>query len=227
MQDQSKEEHPRQTEPSAHDANLATRRRIMQAAGAMGLSGTVLGGLLGAAAPAKAAGFDPKKYAGTKLSILMIGGEGDERALADLLPQFEAETGMKLEISAPALGPLIEKTVQVLKADSPSFDLVNYLGFLTTQQVGGGYFQRLNDYIDNAEETPPDWDFPDFIPAAVYNVGRYDLKTHKKGGNDIYGIPSLHSGSVIYFYRKDLFDAAGLQARQDVGRIQGRSSKTA
>ena len=30
-------------------------------------------------------------------------------------------------------------------------------------------------------------------------------------GNDVYGIPGLHSGSVIYFYRKDLFDAAGLK----------------
>ena len=58
--------------------------------------------------------------------------------------------------------------------------------------------------------TPADWDFGDFIPAAVQNVGRYNLKTHTKGGNDIYGIPGLHSGSVIYFYRKDLFDAAGL-----------------
>jgi len=187
------------------------RRRLMQAAGAVGFSGTVLGGLLGAAAPARAAAFDPKKYAGTRLSILMIGGEGDERALADLLPQFEAETGIKLEISAPAIGPLIEKTVQVLKADSPSFDLVNYLGFLTTQQVGGGYFDRLNDLIDNPAETPADWDFKDFIPATVDNVGRFDLKAHKKGGNDIYGIPGLHSGSVIYFYRKDLFEKAGLQ----------------
>ena len=196
--------------PDAAASAEMTRRRIVQTAGAFGLSGTVLGGLLTAATPAMAA-FDPKKYAGTKLSLLMIGGEGDERALNDLLPQFEAETGMKLEISAPAIGPLIEKTVQILKADSPSFDLVNYLGFLTTQQVGGGYFTKLNDFMENADETPRDWDFPDFIPGAVDNVGRYDLKAHKLGGNDIYGVPAMHSGSVIYFYRKDLFDAAGLK----------------
>jgi ABC-type glycerol-3-phosphate transport system substrate-binding protein len=183
-----------------------TRRQIVQSTAAAG----VLGGLVKSATPARAAGFDAKKYAGTKLSLLMIGGEGDERALAELLPEFEAETGMKLEIEAPAVGPLIEKTVQVLKADSCPFNLVNYLGFLTTQQVGGGYFDRLNDYIENPAETPADWDFADFIPAAVQNVGRYNLKTHTKGGPDIYGIPGLHSGSVIYFYRKDLFDAAGL-----------------
>jgi multiple sugar transport system substrate-binding protein len=211
MSDNEKRLHAQAATSSTETASGLTRRRLMQTAAAGGLAGTVLGGLMSATRPARAAGYDPKKYAGTKLSLLMIGGEGNERALNDLLPQFEEETGMKLEVSAPALGPLIEKTVQVLKADSPSFDLVNYLGFLTTQQVGGGYFTRLNDFIDNAEETPPDWDFADFIPGAVENVGRYDLKSHKKGGPDIYGIPALHSGSVIYFYRKDLFDAAGLK----------------
>ena len=101
-----------------------SRRHVLQSAGAIGMANTVLSGLLGVARPAQAAAYDPKKYAGTKLNILMIGDENDERALADLLPQFEAETGMKLEITAPALGPLIEKTVQILKADKPSFDLV-------------------------------------------------------------------------------------------------------
>ena len=44
------------------------------------------------------------------------------------------------------------------------------------------------------------------------NVGIFDMKTGTVGqGSDIYGIPGLHSGSVIYFYRKDLFDAAGLK----------------
>ncbi len=30
-------------------------------------------------------------------------------------------------------------------------------------------------------------------------------------GDQLFGVPGLHSGSVIYFYRKDLFDAAGLK----------------
>ena len=118
---------------------------------------------------------------GTKLNILMTGDENDHRALGDLLPQLEAETGIKLEITSPALGALIEKTLQNLKADKSSFDLIEYLGFLTTQQVGGGYFEQLNKYIDDANETPPDWDFKDFIPAAMKNVGYYDMKAGAVG----------------------------------------------
>lgn len=189
-----------------------SRRRILQGAGAVGLSGTMMGALLGQTRPAAAAGYDPKRYAGTKLSILMTGDENDHRALGDLLPQLEAETGIKLEITSPALGALIEKTLQNLKADRSNFELVEYLGFLTTQQVGGGYFEQLNAYIDDPNQTPPDWDFKDFIPGALHNVGIYDKKAHTLGqGSDVYGIPGLHSGSVIYFYRKDLFDAAGLK----------------
>ena len=210
---------------SAHAASAhgVSRRALMQNAGAFGLAGALAGGYSGTAA---AAGYDPKKYAGTKLNILMTGDENDHRALGDLLPQLEAETGIKLEITSPALGALIEKTLQNLKADKSSFDLIEYLGFLTTQQVGGGYFEQLNPYIDNASETPPDWDFKDFIPAAMKNVGYYDMKAGAVGqGSDVYGIPALHSGSVIYFYRKDLFDAAGLKPAKTWDEFKAAAQK--
>src|SRR5262249_15858804 len=119
-----------------------SRRRAMQIAGAIGLSGTAFGRLL-APRPAAAAGYDPMKYNGTERNMLLV-PEGEARVMADLMPQFEAETGMKLNITAPAIRPLIEKTLKNLKADRSAFELINYLGFLTTQQVGGGYFEQLN-----------------------------------------------------------------------------------
>src|ERR1700677_1520446 len=155
--------------------NGLSRRALIRNAGAFGVVGALMSAYAGNAA---AAGYDPKKYAGTKLNILMTGDENDPRALGDLLPDLAAETGIKLEITSPALGALIEKTLQNLKADKSSFELIEYLGFLTTQQVGGGYFEQLNKYIDDANETPPDWDFKDFIPNALSNVGIYDIKAH-------------------------------------------------
>lgn len=190
------------------------RRQLMQRVALAGLSTAAFGGgVLGTAFDrAVAAGYDPKKYAGTKLNILMTGDENDHRALGDLLDKLKEETGIELEITSPALGPLIEKTLQNLKADKSSFELIEYLGFLTTQQVGAGYYEQLNQYIDDPNQTPPDWDVKDFLPPAMANVGIFDMASQQVGvGNAIYGIPGLHSGSVIYFYRKDLFDAAGLK----------------
>lgn len=212
------------------DANARTsvslsRRRVLQGSAALGMTsatGLIRPGLRSA----QAANFDPKKYAGTELNILMTGDENDHRALADLLPQLESETGIKLKITSPALGPLIEKTLQNLKDTRSSFELIEYLGFLTTQQVGGGYYEQLNAYVDNPAETPPEWDFHDLLPPAMKNVGIYDLKNHALGqGSDVYGIAGMHSGSVIYFYRKDLFDAAGLKPAKTWDEFRAAAQK--
>jgi multiple sugar transport system substrate-binding protein len=204
-----------------------SRRHLIRRAAGIGLLGTGFDRLMNVRwiDPAAAATYDPKKYAGTKISILMVGGEGEDRAIADLVPELEAETGIKLEIQAPALGALIEKTFQIVKSDHSPFELISYLGFLTTQLVGAGGFEQLNTYIDNPDETPPDWDFKDFIPAAVKNVGIYDLKTHTKSGSAIYGVPGLESTSCIYFYRKDLLDAAGLKPAQTWEEFNSNAQK--
>ena len=223
MNGKGQTDHP-QGESTVAEIGGVTRRELMQRASVLGLA-AAFGGF-GGAMPAFAADFDMKKYAGTKINILMTGDENDHRALADMLPKFVEETGMELEITSPALGALIEKTLQNLKAEQSSFELIEYLGFLTTQQVGGGYYEQLNAYIDNPEKTPPDWDIADIIPAAMKNVGIYDMATGTVGvGSDIYGIPGLHSGSVIYFYRKDLFDAAGLQPAKTWDEFKAAAQK--
>ncbi len=215
---------PEDGESAVAEVGGLTRRDLMQRASMLGLA-AAFGGL-GAPLPVFAADFDMKKYAGTKISLLMTGDENDHRVLADLMPQFVEETGMELEVTSPALGALVEKTLQNLKAERSSFDLINYLGFLTTQQVGGGYYDQLNPYIDDPSKTPPDWDIGDIIPGAMKNVGIFDLASGTLGeGKDIYGIPGLHSGSVIYFYRKDLFEAAGLQPAKTWDEFKAAAQK--
>ncbi len=224
MNDGEQTDRPQRGEDTVVEPCGLTRRDLMQRAGAIGLGAALasFGGVL----PLYAAGFDMKQFAGTKLNILMTGDENDHRALEDMLPKFTQETGMELKITSPALGPLIEKTLQNLKADRSSFELIEYLGFLTTQQVGAGHYEKLNPYIDNPQKTPPDWDVADIIPAAMKNVGIFDMASGRVGkGTDIYGIPGLHSGSVIYFYRKDLFDAAGLQPAKTWDEFKAAAQK--
>ncbi len=232
-------------------AGRISRRAFIRRATLLGLSGGTIAAVIAACAgggasssPAASAGatasgqatvapsasgaaaYDPMKYAGTKIRILMTGDENDHRALGEKVAQLKAETGIELEITSPALGPLIEKTLQVLKADKAEFEIINYLGFLTTQQVGGGYFEQLNPYIEDPAETDPEWDFEDFADSNLKNVGIYDLANQKLGeGSDVYGIPGLHSGSVVYFYRKDLFDAAGLQPAKTWDEFKAAAEK--
>ncbi len=197
-----------------------SRRDFVRRATILGLSGGAISALLAACGTSggstssggSSGSFDAKKYAGTQINILMTGDENDHRALGDKLTELQAETGIKVQITAPSLTPLINKTLENLKASKSDFELIEYLGFLTTQQVGAGYFEKLTPYLKDPTETPPDYDFTDLVKANLDNVGYYDISAHKLGsGSDIYGIPGLHSGSVIYYYRKDLFDQAGLK----------------
>ena len=77
-----------------------SRRHLIRRAAGIGLLGTGFDRLMNVRwiDPAAAATYDPKKYAGTKISILMVGGEGEDRAIADLVPELEAETGIKLSL---------------------------------------------------------------------------------------------------------------------------------
>jgi multiple sugar transport system substrate-binding protein len=218
---------PVDPEPQEASMGSLSRRTLLRRGAAIGFTAATAGSL---AAGARAGmrwstKFDPKKYAGTTISILMTGDENDHRALGDKLGELEHDTGIKVQITAPSLTPLINKTLQNLKAKRSDFELIEYLGFLATQQIGGGYFEKLNPYIANPNETPPGWDFKDFFPAAMRNVGLYNLKTHTLGTGSVYAIPGLHSGSVVYFYRKDLFDKAGLKPARTWGDFMNAAKK--
>jgi multiple sugar transport system substrate-binding protein len=83
------------------------------------------------------------------------------------------------------------------------------LGFTVTQMVGGGKFTPLNPYL---KKVPAGYDFPKDFPAGELEyVGYYDVAHQKFGGRTLYLIPGLHGGSVVMYYRKDLFKAAGLK----------------
>jgi multiple sugar transport system substrate-binding protein len=198
-----------------------SRRTFLARSAALGAAASMAGGLASAGrVAAQDAAYDPMKYAGTKLSILMTGSENDHRALADLLPQLKEETGIELEISALALDALIPKTAQELAAPQSAFELIEYLGFLTTGYMKNGSFLQLNEFKDDPSRTPADWDFDDFADANLNNVGIFDPATGMIGeGDKLFGIPGLHSGSVVYFYRTDLFEAAGLAAPTDWDQV--------
>ena len=135
---------------------------------------------------------------------------------------------MELEITSPALGALIEKTLQNLKAEHSSFDLIEYLGFLTTQQVGGGYFEQLKPISTMPSKTPPDWDFGDLIPAALKNVGIYDMATgdaRRRQGHLRHSWPPLRLGHLLL--PQGSVRRRRPAARQDLGRVQGGRAEAA
>jgi multiple sugar transport system substrate-binding protein len=183
---------------------------------------SLLGAALGLAALAPAASaqdasttpageFDLMKCAGQTVNIALVAGERDEMGLLDKEADIEAATGVNLEISTEALGDLLASNNQNLEAPESAVDIMHVLGFSVAQTVGADLFEPLNAYVEDPTKTPADYDFADFPAGQLEYTGYFDVANGQFGGDTLYLIPGIHSGSVLLFYRKDLLDAAGLQ----------------
>jgi len=166
----------------------------------------------GASAVAQDGEFDIARYAdaGCVVDILLVDGERDERGLLDKEAEIEAATGIDINVTTLALGDEVAAVDQNIRADESAFDIVDVLGFFAAGAVGSGLMERLNDYVADPSRTPADYDFEDFPPGVLAYQGYFDVENGQFGGDDLYLIPGIHSGSAILFYRQDLLEAAGI-----------------
>ncbi len=120
-------------------------------------------------------------------------------ALKPYLADFEAETGIKVNIEQHAYDSLRDKMMLEFAAGSGYFDIIylspGYLGEL----VENDYIQPLNEYMETL-----DFRREDFLPAAL-EISRYGT------GEEIWGFPYL-SDTTILLYREDLFEDTGERA---------------
>jgi multiple sugar transport system substrate-binding protein len=187
----------------------------------LGFSATAIGGMLAGAGKAEAA--TDRSFAGKTVSIL-VAAEGDEKGVQDKIPTIKKRYGIDVKMTALPVGPLNEKLSANVKAPTSSFDAIMVLGFTVSAFVGGGFFDPLNKYVRTA--APKGYDFPHDYPAGeLQYVGYYDVKHQRFGGNTLYLIPGLHGGSVVLFYRKDLFAKAGLRPPTSWGSYLAAAKK--
>jgi multiple sugar transport system substrate-binding protein len=166
------------------------------------------------AATTEAAAWTPPRYDGTKVALL-IAAEGDEKGAQDKVGEIKDRYGIDLEITALAIGPLLEKANQSINAPEGTFDVITVLGFSVSQMIGGDKFELLNPYLEDPAKTPPDYDFEDFPAGQLEYVGYYDIPNRQFGGENLYLLPGTHGGTAVTFYRTDLFEAAGIEVPQD------------
>lgn len=215
-------------------AGRISRRSFMRRATLLGLSGGTIAAVIAAcgggtatnapataapttgatAAPAtdapSAAAFDPMKYAGEKVRVALVDGERDEMGLKDKTEDIKATMGIDVELTTMALGALLESNNQNLRAPESAFDVLHVLGFSVAGTVGADLFQELTPWVEDPTRTPADYDLEDFPEGVREYTGYFDVAGGKFGGDKLYLIPGVHSGSCILFYRKDLLDAAGV-----------------
>jgi multiple sugar transport system substrate-binding protein len=118
--------------------------------------------------------------------------------IKELIPEFEKETGAKVEISQLAEDQLSDQYNVKLNAGTDEIDVLMYRPLQENKLfASNGYLADMTDMVEGDEK----WDWSDF------QAGPASLTTYE---DEVVGVPIITERTVLY-YRKDLLEAAGLE----------------
>ena len=123
-------------------------------------------------------------------------------ALRTMLPDFEQQTGMKVNMEVQAFAVHNQRMDLELSAKGSAYDVSNITFAYANRWVGSGWFTNLEEYIKDPNKTPKEWDAEDFNAGAM--VPFLDAKKNRCG--------FAYDGSVMVTCaaRGDLVDRSGL-----------------
>ena len=134
-------------------------------------------------------------FAEQKTLVILSASDGlpDRKIISPYIPEFEKETGYKVEWTEMAIGPLHQKLATLFAAQSSEVDIVWTWKGWTAEFGNAGYLEDITDKIE--PELKSD------LNAAMNAV------TYK---DRIYGLPKFLSIRYFY-YNKRMFEEAGLE----------------
>jgi len=166
------------------------------------------------AAPAAPA-FDWQKYKGTTIRV-MLNQHPWTTAIQGSFPEFEKLTGIKLVAETYPEDQFRQKSLVELSSGAGTLDI-----FMSQPPQEGlkykraGWYEDLNPYVKDPAQTSPDYNFADFLPGTI---------TFETIDNALIGIP-IQLEVEMLFYRKDLFEAAGLTAPKTLEELEAAAKK--
>jgi multiple sugar transport system substrate-binding protein len=178
-------------------------------------AGLVLASVLASAVTSQAAQFDWKQAQGTEIRLLSLRAWFTDHWKANL-PEFEKLTGIKVVIEDFPEDPFRQKLAVEMSAKSKSVDVFTTGTMREGRQFfTSGWYGDLTSLVNDPASTGPDWDKNDFIDAV--------WKAHQFGGKQV-AVPVQANVQLLY-YRKDLFEAAGLKPPKTLDELEAAAKK--
>jgi multiple sugar transport system substrate-binding protein len=133
--------------------------------------------------------------------VMSVSAHPSTTAFQETIKPFEEATGVTVEFDVMEEGAMLEKQLLECGSASNTYDVYQVAVEAVTQMGETGCITPLNERIASV---PAFYDFEDLMPAYrdIFTVN-----------DQIYGVPTAGE-SVFLIYRKDLFDAAGLEPPQ-------------
>jgi multiple sugar transport system substrate-binding protein len=175
----------------------------------------VVAGLLALVGIGEAAQFNWRQAEGTEIRFLALRAWFTDHWKANL-PEFEKLTGIKVIIEDYPEDPFRQKLAVEMSAKSKSVDVFNTGTMREGRQfVASGWYGDLAPLLNDPAATSAEWDKSDFIEAV--------WKAHQFGGKQV-AVPVQANVQLLY-YRKDLFDAAGLKPPKTLDELEAAAKK--
>ena len=115
-------------------------------------------------------------YAGTEVNVVFLDRPG-YAAIREMLPEFEAATGIKINITTMpyenALGEQVRDFVAGGDLDMALIDLVWIGNF-----AENGWIVPIDEFTSNPDLADPDLDINDFFPLVLNAFGAWDGVTY-------------------------------------------------
>ena len=188
---------------------LVSRRAVLAgsaAAGAMGLVGV----------PAWAAEMDWKKFAGTKLEVILAKGpRGDN--LQKYAKEFTDLTGIQVEAEQVPEQQQRQKVVIELASGKPSFDVVHLSYHVQKRQFEkAGWLADLSPLMKDPALTAPDLVESDFSAAG--------LQYAKNDKGQMLSLPWSVDYFILY-YNKEMFQKKGIEIPKTLEEMMTAAEK--
>jgi multiple sugar transport system substrate-binding protein len=152
--------------------------------------------LLACAALVFAGGKQEKGKAAETITVL-LGIDAAGKHMGERAAEFEAQTGIKVNLVEVEWDTMVNKQAVALKAKEPTFDIVDCGSFMLPEYVPGGLYADISDMYTAAER-------------AKIMDGMLESVTI---GGKLYAAPLMASWTIM-FYNSEMFAKAGLDANK-------------
>lgn len=155
--------------------------------------------------------FDWKQFDGQSI-VACFPNHVTYNALMPLIPEFEALTGIKVDVDLLQYMSMHDKEVLEMSKPKGDYDLISMVCMWKSEFGTADMLTPLEPFFQNSSLAYPDYDFNDLVPAYVENTGLVGGDKIYLGGpgSVLYGVPFGAETSIL-IYRKDIFDKYNLK----------------
>lgn len=141
---------------------------------------------------------DASSQGQTTLNLLME-DVPDTAIIKDMLPEFEAKTGIKVNFEIVQYTDMHTKLITQFLAPTSTYDVIEVDNYWAGEFPAAGWLEPLNEYIKK-----DNFDMSVYIPAMTGMVGYYD--------GVLYMIP-MYNYTMALMYRTDILEDKELNAK--------------